>query len=45
MTAKIALTFVALAGLALLAFVPLFANAYYLALAIGLLQYTVLATA
>ncbi len=35
----------ALAALALLAFVPHLANAYYLALAIGLLQYTVLATA
>lgn len=36
---------IALAALALLAFVPRLANAYYLALAIGLLQYTVLATA
>ena len=36
---------IALAALALLAFVPHLANAYYLALAIGLLQYTVLATA
>ena len=36
---------VALAALALLAFVPRLGNAYYLALAISLLQYTVLATA
>lgn len=36
---------IALAALALLAFVPRLTNAYYLALAIGLLQYTVLATA
>ena len=35
----------ALAALVLLAFVPHLANAYYLALAISLLQYTVLATA
>ena len=35
----------ALAALALLAFVPCLGNAYYLALAISLLQYTVLATA
>jgi branched-chain amino acid transport system permease protein len=35
----------ALAGLLLLAFVPQLVNAYYLALAISLLQYTVLATA
>ena len=35
----------ALAALALLAFVPRLGNAYYLALAISLLQYTVLATA
>lgn len=36
---------IAVAALAVLAFVPRLANAYYLALAIGLLQYTVLATA
>jgi len=36
---------VALAALAGLAFVPRLGNAYYLALAISLLQYTVLATA
>lgn len=36
---------IALAALVVLAFVPRLANAYYLALAIGLLQYTVLATA
>jgi branched-chain amino acid transport system permease protein len=36
---------VALAALVLLAFVPRLGNAYYLALAISLLQYTVLATA
>lgn len=36
---------IALAALAVLVFVPRLANAYYLALAIGLLQYTVLATA
>jgi branched-chain amino acid transport system permease protein len=41
----IALGVVALAALVLLALVPQLANAYYLALAIGLLQYTVLATA
>jgi branched-chain amino acid transport system permease protein len=41
----IALGLAALAALALLAFVPSLANAYHLALAIGLLQYTVLATA
>ena len=35
----------ALAAVALLAFVPRLGNAYYLALAISLLQYTVLATA
>ena len=35
----------ALAAIALLAFVPRLGNAYYLALAISLLQYTVLATA
>jgi branched-chain amino acid transport system permease protein len=35
----------ALAGFALLAFVPRLGNPYYLALAISLLQYTVLATA
>ena len=35
----------ALAALVLLAFVPRLGNAYYLALAISLLQYTVLATA
>lgn len=36
---------IALAALVVLAFVPRLANAYYLALAIGLLQYTVLSTA
>ena len=35
----------ACAGLAALALLPLYADAYYLALAIGLLQFTVLATA
>jgi branched-chain amino acid transport system permease protein len=35
----------ALAALALLTFVPRLGNPYYLALAISLLQYTVLATA
>lgn len=41
----IAVAALALAALALLALVPQLADAYYLALAIGLLQYTVLATA
>ena len=46
MTARTAgIGLVALAALALLAFVPRLGNAYYLALAISLLQYTVLATA
>ena len=46
MTARtIMLGVAALAGLLLLAFVPQLVNAYYLALAISLLQYTVLATA
>ncbi len=46
MTARTAgLGAIALAALALLAFVPRLGNAYYLALAISLLQYTVLATA
>lgn len=42
---SIPLWIVGLPALTLLAFVPQFTNAYYLALAIGLLQYTVLATA
>jgi len=46
MTARTAgLGAIALAALVLLAFVPRLGNAYYLALAISLLQYTVLATA
>ena len=46
MTARtITLGVAALAALLLLAFVPQLVNAYYLALAISLLQYTVLATA
>jgi branched-chain amino acid transport system permease protein len=46
MTAKTAgIGVLALAALVLLAFVPRLGNAYYLALAISLLQYTVLATA
>ena len=46
MTARTAgLGALALAALVLLAFVPRLGNAYYLALAISLLQYTVLATA
>ena len=42
---KVVLCVLALAGLAVLAFFPIYADAYYLALAISLLQYTVLATA
>ena len=42
---RVALVMVALGGLAVLAFLPLYVNAYYLSLAIGLLQFTVLATA
>jgi branched-chain amino acid transport system permease protein len=46
MTARTAgLGALALAAFGLLAFVPRLGNAYYLALAISLLQYTVLATA
>ena len=44
-TRAVALGIGAPAALALLAFVPSFGNAYHLALAISLLQYTVLATA
>src|SRR3954469_593409 len=43
--ARIAAAIAALAGLAVLALLPVYADAYYLALAIGLLQFTVLATA
>jgi branched-chain amino acid transport system permease protein len=42
---RLAAAFVLCAGLAVLAFLPMYADAYYLALAIGLLQFTVLATA
>lgn len=39
------LAMAALAGLVVLAFLPLYVNAYYLSLAISLLQFTILATA
>jgi len=41
----LAAAFAACAGLAVLALLPMYVDAYYLALAIGLLQFTVLATA
>ena len=44
-TSRIALAVAALGGLAGLAFLPRYANAYHLSLAISLLQFTVLATA
>jgi branched-chain amino acid transport system permease protein len=43
--ARIAAALAACAGLAVLALLPVYADAYYLSLAIGLLQFTVLATA
>ncbi len=42
---RIAAALAACAGLAVLALLPMYVDAYYLALAIGLLQFTVLATA
>jgi branched-chain amino acid transport system permease protein len=42
---RVAAVLTACAGLAALALLPVYADAYYLALAIGLLQFTVLATA
>ena len=42
---RIALGLAAIGGLAVLAFLPFFVNAYYLSLAMSLLQFTVLATA
>jgi len=42
---RLAAAFAACAGLAMFAFLPMYVDAYYLALAIGLLQFTVLATA
>ena len=42
---RLAVAVAACAGLALLAWLPMYVDAYYLALAIGLLQFTVLATA
>jgi branched-chain amino acid transport system permease protein len=43
--ARIAAAFAACASLAVLALLPVYADAYYLSLATGLLQFTVLATA
>jgi branched-chain amino acid transport system permease protein len=43
--ARLAAAFAACAGLAVLAWLPMYVDAYYLALSIGLLQFTVLATA
>ena len=42
---QIAAAIAACAGVAVLAWLPMYVDAYYLALAIGLLQFTVLATA
>ena len=42
---RLAAALAACAGLAMLALLPIYVDAYYLALAIGLLQFTVLATA